>query len=127
MKRCGTPPKCFRAAVSLAASISVLLVFLAGCSASFKDILPAPKPPAAPPPSSPVPVAGQSGSVTISPTYVALAPGQTFQFTATVTGGGQVQWFVNGATGGSSSTGTVSASGLFTAPATVAQSENVTV
>jgi arylsulfate sulfotransferase len=111
----------------LAASISVLLVFLAGCSASFKDILPAPKPPAAPPPSSPVPVAGQSGSVTISPTYVALAPGQTFQFTATVTGGGQVQWFVNGATGGSSSTGTVSASGLFTAPATVVQSENVTV
>ncbi len=110
------------------ASLS-LTVFLAGCNASFdytppqtKQPVPLPSPPAGPPPTS-----GQAGSVSISPQYIALSPGQSFQFTATVTGSGQTEWLVNGAEGGSAATGTVSASGDYTAPASVAQSENVTI
>src|SRR6266567_72668 len=71
----------------------------------------------------------QSVSVTISPTSVALAPNATQQFTATVTGSSNtaVTWEVNGVTGGNSTTGTVSTSGLYTAPATVPNPANVTV
>lgn len=107
-----------------------LALLLAGCgTATLRDIVPPPqpKPPVPGPPSSPPPTSGQSGSVTISPQYVALAPGQSFQFTATVTGGGQTEWLVNGTAGGSSTVGTVTASGEYTAPASVLQSENVTV
>ena len=86
-----------------------------------------PESPGANPPSSPPPTASQSGSVTISPQYVALAPGQTFQFTATVTGGGQTEWLVSGVQGGNSVTGTVSSNGSYTAPASIAQSENIVV
>ncbi len=42
-------------------------------------------------------------------------------------GGAQTEWLVNGAASGGASTGTVSSSGLYTAPASVEQSENVTV
>ena len=73
------------------------------------------------------PTAGQGGSITISPQYVALAPGQTVQFTATVTGGGQTEWLVNSVQGGNAATGTVTGSGSYTAPASVGQSENLTV
>ncbi len=106
-----------------------LLFSLAGCSASIKSILPGPAPVPAipPPPSNPAPVATQSGSVTITPQYVALAPGQSVQFTATVTGGGELAWFVNSTEGGNSSSGTIDSSGKYTAPASVSQSENVTV
>ncbi len=106
-----------------------MMALFAGCNARFQSTdpqttqpIPVPSPPAGPPPTS-----GQGGSVSISPQYAAVAPGQSFQFTATVTGGGQTEWFVNGVAGGSAATGTVSASGDFTAPASVAQSENVTV
>jgi len=107
-----------------------LALLLAGCgTATLRDIVPPPqpKPPVPSPPSSPPPISGQSGSVTLSPQYVALVPGQSFQFTATVTGGGQTEWLVNGTAGGSSTVGTVNASGEYTAPASVQQSENVTV
>lgn len=103
------------------------LAFLAACSANLKEILPKPVPSVPAPPTGSEPVAGQSGSVTVTPQYVALAPGQSFQFSATVTGGGQLAWFVNGTAGGSSSSGTVSSTGNYTAPASVSQSENVTV
>ncbi len=108
----------------------LLLVFaalLAGCNAQFQLTQPQTKNPTPTPPSGPPPGSGQSGSVTISPQYVALAPGQTFQFNATVTGSGQTEWLVNGVQGGSTATGTVSASGNYTAPASITQSENVTV
>jgi len=98
----------------------VSVALLAGCSATFRPTELLPEGPSPNPPGQPPPSAGQGSSVTISPQYVALAPGQTFQFTATVTGGGQTQWSVNGG-------GTVSASGSYTAPASVEQSENVTV
>ena len=52
----------------------------------------------------------QSGSVTISPTYVALSPGQKFQFTATAAGGGTLEWLVNNVVGGVPATGMVDAS-----------------
>ncbi|MGO9438375.1 MAG: hypothetical protein ACLPH3_10105 [Terracidiphilus sp.] len=61
------------------------------------------------------------------PQYVALAPGQKFQFSATASGGGQIEWLVNGATGGSKTSGSIDGSGKFVAPAAVAQSENITV
>ena len=79
------------------------------------------------PPTSGPPTAGQSGSVTISPQYVALAPGQKFQFTATSSSGGQLEWLVNGVVGGSAAIGTVSSSGKFTAPIVLPLSQNITV
>jgi arylsulfate sulfotransferase len=103
------------------------VALLTSCNATFKPAELQPESPTPNPPAGPPPTAGQSGSVTISPQYVALAPGQTFQFTATVTGGGQTQWSVDGVQGGNAATGTVSGSGSYTAPASVSQSENVSV
>ena len=73
------------------------------------------------------PVRAQPGPSRISPQYAALAPGQKIKFTAGNTGGAQTEWMVNGAVGGNSTTGTVDSSGNYTAPASVTQSENVTV
>ena len=58
--------------------------------------------------------------VSISPTSASLAVNTTRQFTATVTGttNTSVQWSVDGVTGGNSTVGTISTSGLYTAPAT---------
>lgn len=100
---------------------------LAGCNAKFRIGERQPQDPSPQPPTGAPPTATQSGSVTISPEYVALAPGQPFQFTATVTGSGQTQWSIDGLQGGSATTGTVSSSGKYMAPASVAQSENVTI
>lgn len=82
-------------------------------------------PTAAAPPSSGPPVAGQSGQVTITPQYVALAPGQSVHFQASA--GGPVQWTASSASSIKGATGTVDASGNFTAPSSIAQSENFTV
>jgi hypothetical protein len=56
--------------------------------------------------------------VSISPTYAVVQLGQPLQFTATVNGTGNtaVTWQVDNANGGDSTIGTVSSSGLFTAP-----------
>jgi polygalacturonase len=68
--------------------------------------------------------AAGSESVSVTPVSVLVAGpadvllGQTAQYTATVTGAGQtVTWMVNGVTGGSAAEGTISGSGLYTAPA----------
>jgi hypothetical protein len=84
-------------------------------------------PPESPPPGGPPASSGQAGTVTIAPQYVALAPGQKVQFSATASGGGQIEWLVNGATGGSKTSGAIDGSGKFVAPAAVAQSENISV
>ena len=57
-------------------------------------------------------------SVSISPTSATVSAGSTQQFHATVTGSSNtaVQWQVNNVAGGSSQTGTISSSGLYTAP-----------
>jgi hypothetical protein len=69
----------------------------------------------------------QKGSVTISPTYVALSPGQKFQFTATAAGGGAIEWLVNSVVGGVPATGLVDTAGNYTAPAVITQNENISV
>jgi hypothetical protein len=59
-------------------------------------------------------------SVAVSPTSANLAPNATQQFTATVTGNSNtsVTWTVDGVAGGNSATGTISSTGLYTAPST---------
>src|SRR5437667_225018 len=60
--------------------------------------------------------------VTIAPTSATVAAGGTQQFTATVqnTSNTAVTWQVNGVTGGNATVGTISSSGLYTAPASPA-------
>lgn len=66
---------------------------------------------------------GSPSSISITPSAVTLLPGQSFQFSLVVTGasaaGGQPEpmFVVNGVGGGTSSTGTITAGGLYTAPA----------
>lgn len=57
--------------------------------------------------------------ITITPVTARIATGSTQQFTITATDPSlaSVTWSVDGNTGGSSSTGTISATGLYTAPA----------
>src|SRR2546422_4533817 len=68
-------------------------------------------------------------SVTISPTSASVATGQTQQFTATVTGSSNtgVTWRANGVTGGNSTAGTISTSGLYIAPNAVPNPASVTI
>jgi hypothetical protein len=58
-------------------------------------------------------------ALSVSPVSTAVAPGSTEQYDATVTGSANtaVTWLVNSIPGGNSTTGTISSSGLFTAPA----------
>jgi YD repeat-containing protein len=69
------------------------------------------------------------GTVTISPTSTVLFPTQTQQFTATVGGTTTpaVTWSVDGVVGGNTAIGTISATGLYTAPATVPSPQTLTV
>jgi len=57
-------------------------------------------------------------SFTISPTGATVAPGGTQQFTTTIQGitNTSVTWSVDGIAGGNNSVGTISATGLYTAP-----------
>ena len=63
-------------------------------------------------------------SVSVSPTSASVPVAQTQQFSATVSGTSNtgVSWTVNGVAGGDSTMGTVSTSGLYTAPKTVPSS-----
>ncbi len=60
-------------------------------------------------------------TISISPASAALEPGKQVQFMATVTNTTNtgVTWQVNGTTGGSPSTGTITTGGLYTAPTTL--------
>jgi arylsulfate sulfotransferase len=89
-----------------------LAVVLSGCGGSTTTTNP--------PPANP--------SLTVAPAAVAIAAGQTAQFTATTNvASSSLQWEVNGIAGGNSTLGTVSSSGLYTAPANLAQTVTVTV
>jgi uncharacterized protein (DUF1800 family) len=62
-------------------------------------------------------------SITIAPTgYITAGPGGTQQFTAVLTGntmmGATVNWLAGGMAGGNATVGTISSSGLYTAPMT---------
>ncbi|HXR33003.1 MAG TPA: hypothetical protein VN830_04820 [Verrucomicrobiae bacterium] len=61
---------------------------------------------------------GQVTSVTVSPATASVAPFTTQAFTANQS----VTWQVNGVTGGSATTGIISAAGLYTAPHSIAAS-----
>ena len=64
--------------------------------------------------------AGTNGEISIAPTRAALTLTQTQQFSATVRSGisGSVSWVVDGVTGGNSTVGTITNSGLYTPPST---------
>jgi hypothetical protein len=72
---------------------------------------------------------GQQITVTIMPTSAMVTVNQPVPFTDTVTGttNTAVQWQVNGVVGGTATTGTINASGLYTAPAQVPSPAKVTV
>ena len=68
-------------------------------------------------------------TVAVSPTTASVNTATTKQFTATVGGSSNtaVTWSVNGVAGGNATTGTISTTGLYTAPATVPSPAAVTV
>jgi parallel beta-helix repeat protein len=68
-------------------------------------------------------------TVTISPLLPSVSVGGQQQFTATVqnTSNTAVTWQVDGVTGGNTTTGTISAAGLYTAPTSVLTPTTVTV
>ena len=108
---------------ALSIAFALFVFVLAGCgSGVYKGPVPTP---AAPPGSGPV--ASQGGSVTVAPRYAAVGLGGTVQLQAAVTGGGSVQWSVNGVPGGNTTLGTIDANGKFTAPNTPGLAENVSV
>jgi hypothetical protein len=96
-----------------ASAVSILLIIIVGCG--FAGPLPTP----------PLP----NVTVTIQPGSASLFLGQTQAFQATVVGSTNtiVTWQVNGVAGGSTSAGTISSSGLFTAPAILPASASATV
>ncbi len=118
-----------RSGIHFAIALSALLaaLFITGCGAGVFTLV---EPPPTPPSQGP-PIPQQSGSVNITPQYAAAGPGQTIQFTATQTNGGTaaIQWQVAVPQGSSGPAGTISASGLYTAPASapLGQGENVVV
>src|SRR5262245_4788634 len=68
-------------------------------------------------------------SVSVSPATGAVQPGATVQFFATVinTTNTGVSWEADGVAGGDASVGTISSSGLYTAPVAVPSNPNVTI
>ena len=111
---------------ALAASLAFTLLAAlcaTGCGVTQGDQAPPPQPA----PTGPPPVAGNHGSVSITPHYVAIGPGQQVRFTATSSSGGALQWLVENVPGGNASVGTVDSSGNYTAPASLRQSANFRV
>lgn len=68
-------------------------------------------------------------AISIAPATATLQTGVSQQFTASVTGttNTAVSWYVNGVQGGNSTVGTISAAGLYTAPASVPSGGTATV
>ncbi len=68
-------------------------------------------------------------TVTVSPLSASVQLGQALQFTATVQNSGvtTVTWKVNGIAGGNSTVGTISSTGLYTAPSAMPSPAAVTV
>src|SRR5256712_535098 len=74
-------------------------------------------------------IASSEVAVSVDPPAVSLSVSQTQQFTATVTSTSNknVTWDVNGVAGGTAAVGTISSSGLYTAPAQVPSPAQVSV
>ncbi|HUI51540.1 MAG TPA: hypothetical protein VLX60_07140, partial [Terriglobales bacterium] len=99
-------------------SLLLLSSLIAGCgnvsSSSTKQ------PP--PPPSGTV-------SVSISPTTASIRSGDSYSFSATVTGSSNtsVNWSINSTPGGNATLGTVNSSGNYTSPSTIPNPNTVTL
>jgi photosystem II stability/assembly factor-like uncharacterized protein len=104
-------------------SIAFLLILAAGCGGSGSGSAGGPTPTPLPT-ATPTPV-----SVNVSPASGSVQVARTLQLIATVTGTSNqgVTWAVNGTAGGNSSSGTVSSSGLYSAPTSVPNPGTVTV
>lgn len=86
--------------LALAVSFAAVAALVSGCGSSSTTT----------PPVNP--------TITLVPASVAVGAGQTAQFTPTTTlSSSQLVWQVDGITGGNSTVGTISTSGLYTAPA----------
>src|SRR5256885_8889875 len=70
---------------------------------------------------TPMPTPTPTPMVSVAPSSATLQVGGTQQFQATVSNSAntQVNWAVNGITGGNATVGTINASGLYTAPASL--------
>ena len=101
-----------RLVVTLPCSLTVLF-FLIGCGGNSYS---APPPP-------------ESVTVMVSSASSSVLLGNTQQFTAAVTGTSNtaVTWSVNGASGGNSTVGTISSTGLYTAPQDLPNPASVTI
>src|SRR5271163_31787 len=99
--------------VSAALAGLALSVLFSGCGSSGVQSTTPPPPPV-------------TVQVSVTPIGAALTPGNSTQFTATITGDTSVTWSVNGMAGGDPSIGTIDATGDYTAPSTT-QSVAVTV
>jgi arylsulfate sulfotransferase len=99
---------------------AAFLLCLSGCGGGNSYRLPE-----APPPQLPPPAPEQSGMVTITPQYAALAPRSSMKFSAQASGG-SINWQVNNIVGGNASVGTIDPSGNYTAPS-VPRSANVEI
>jgi hypothetical protein len=75
------------------------------------------------------PPTSASTSVTVTPSTANIHAGDSFQFTATVSGNSNtsVTWAVNGIAGGSATTGSISTAGNYTAPSTLPTPNTLTV
>jgi hypothetical protein len=93
----------------LSLPLALIVLFICGCGSS------------SPPP--------QQIAVNVTPTTVTVRTGDTQQFIANVTGtlNQSVTWSVNGTTGGDSTNGTISPSGLYTPPAQIPAQNQVSV
>jgi hypothetical protein len=104
-----------RFAVPLLLALLTISGCVLGCAGSTASSSPAVIPSSpTPPPPTPSAVA-----VTVTPATSSLLLGNTQTFTATVSGATDtsVSWSVNALPGGSATTGTITAAGLYTAPA----------
>lgn len=77
----------------------------------------------------PASIANPTVSISISPKSVTIMPDQRQQLDAVVTGLGNQQpvWLVNGIAGGNSQVGTISATGLYSAPSIITRATSVAV
>ncbi|HXN70985.1 MAG TPA: IPT/TIG domain-containing protein [Candidatus Acidoferrales bacterium] len=93
--------------------VLALIVVHGGCAGTTKTT--------APPPAQ--------VSVSVMPSTANVRVGTTQSFTASVTGTANqnVNWSVNGVAGGSAATGTISASGLYAAPASLPNPNTITI
>ena len=100
--------------------LSGLYLISLGCGGSLPDKLPLAVPPTA---------SAAAFSASISPQTAALGAGNSLQFTATSSGPPttDLEWLVNRVAGGNSASGTISQSGLYTAPQQVTSNAVIAV